>query len=228
MRRLPGRCGSAVTPLSFKLADTAQLLFLGAHSDDIEIGCGGTLLTLLAAHPKLSVTWVVLSADDARADEAHSSATQFLAQAAHQRVKVERFRESYFPSHIDAIKDYFETLSREVSPDVIFTHYRDDRHQDHRVVSDLTWNTFRNHLILEYEIPKYDGDLGRPNLFMPLPEVHVERKLELLLSHFATQRSKAWFDRDTFSALMRLRGVESNAKSRFAEAFHARKLTLTV
>ena len=228
MRRLPGRCGSTVTPLSFKLEDTSHLLFLGAHSDDIEIGCGGTLLTLLAAHPKLDVTWVVLSADDARADEAHASATHFLAQAAHRRVEVKHFKESYFPSRIEAIKDVFEALSREVSPDVIFTHYRDDRHQDHRVVSDLTWNTFRNHLILEYEIPKYDGDLGQPNLFMPLPEAQVQRKLELLLDHFATQRGKAWFDRDTFSALMRLRGVESNAASRFAEAFYARKLTLAV
>ena len=150
----------------------------------------------------------------------------FLTNAAQQNVVIKQFRESYFGFVGADIKDYFEVLKESVSPDVIFTHYRHDRHQDHRVVSDLTWNTFRDHLILEYEIPKYDGDLSTPNLFVEVSEPHSRKKIELLLEHFKTQHTKPWFDRETFAALMRLRGVEANAKSRFAEGFYARKLKL--
>ena len=203
-----------------------HLLCLGAHSDDIEIGCGGTVLAWLEAYPGATVTWVVLSANEARACEAQLSAACFLTNAAQQNVVIKQFRESYFGFVGADIKDYFEVLKESVSPDVIFTHYRHDRHQDHRVVSDLTWNTFRDHLILEYEIPKYDGDLGTPNLFVEVSEPHSRKKIELLLEHFKTQHTKPWFDRETFSALMRLRGVEANAKSRFAEGFYARKLKL--
>lgn len=202
------------------------MLCLGAHSDDIEIGCGGTLLTWLETYPDVSVTWVVLSATGERAQEAQESAASFLAKAVRHNIVVKNFRDGYFTFVGGDIKDYFEALKKEVTPDVVFTHYRKDRHQDHRVVSDLTWNTFRDHLILEYEIPKYDGDLGTPNLFVTVPEPLQQRKTELLLSHFRTQRAKSWFDRDTFSALMRLRGVECNAESRFAEAFYVRKVQL--
>lgn len=209
-----------------KTAANLQILCIGAHSDDIEIGCGGTLLAWLENHPNASVTWVVLSANEERAQEARESAASFLTEAANQNVIVKNFRESYF-SFIGAdIKDYFEELKRDMLPHIIFTHYRDDRHQDHRVVSDLTWNTFRNHLILEYEIPKYDGDLGTPNLFVDVPEPLCQKKATLLMDHFKTQRAKPWFDRETFTALMRLRGMESNAQSRFAEAFYARKVKL--
>ena len=215
-------------PLSFLPETSAdlQILCLGAHSDDIEIGCGGTLLTWLEKYPNASVTWVVLSANDERAQEARESAASFLTKAANQDVVVKNFRESYFSFTGADIKDYFEELKRNILPHVIFTHYRHDRHQDHRIVSDLTWNTFRNHLILEYEIPKYDGDLGIPNLFVDVPEPLYEKKITLLLEHFQTQGTKPWFDRETFTALMRLRGMESNAQSRFAEAFYARKVKL--
>ena len=203
-----------------------HLLCLGAHSDDIEIGCGGTLLKLLGADAQISVTWVVLSASGPRAEEARASADLFLRGAAEREVIIQTFRDGHFPFQGSQIKDFFETLKRVPTPDLIFTHTRDDRHQDHRVVSDLTWNTFRNHLIFEYEIAKYDGDLGQPNTFVRLPESVAKRKLELLMECFPSQRQRGWFDADTFSSLMRLRGVEANAPSRFAEGFHARKLVL--
>ena len=212
-------------PLLSGHGDTLRVLCVGAHSDDIEIGCGGTLLTLLNAVPHLEVTWVVLSADEARSREARASAAAFLSGVAQANVIIKTFRESYFPFIGDEVKAYFEQL-KAVEPDLVFTHYRDDRHQDHRLVSDLTWNTFRDHLILEYEIPKYDGDLGSPNTFVALSESVVERKLELLMGHFQTQQSKPWYDRETFQALLRLRGIEAAAPSRFAEGFHARKVNL--
>ena len=202
-----------------------HLLFLGAHSDDIEIGCGGTILRLLAEHPGSEVTWVVFSASPERSREARASAAAFLGPA-RARVLVKEFRESYFPDCAAAIKDAFEELKPTVSPDVIFTHRRVDRHQDHRVISELTWNTFRNHLVLEYEIPKYEGDLGCPNLFVPLPRALADRKSELLLTHFASQANRAWFRADVFQGLMSIRGVECNAPEGRAEAFHAYKLVL--
>ena len=213
-------------PLLAGRSEPLNVLCLGAHSDDIEIGCGGAILTLLEADPRTKVTWVVLSADEVRATEARASAADFLAGAAHAEVVVKTFRESHFPFAGEQVKAYFEQL-KTFKPDLVFTHYRQDRHQDHRFVSDLTWNTFRNHLILEYEIPKYDGDLGSPNVFVELTEGVLERKLELLTQHFVTQQQKPWYDRDTFRALLRLRGIEAAAASRFAEGFYARKLRCT-
>lgn len=217
----------SLTPL-FPVGARAPLriLCVGAHSDDIEIGCGGLLLEALAAGP-CEVLWVVFSAPGPRRAEARSSARSFLAGAAASTILIRSFRESFFPVQWSAIKREFEALRRRFEPDVVFTHFRDDRHQDHRVLSDLAWNTFRNHLVFEYEIPKYDGDLGRPSAYFPVSRPALDRKLELLLQHFGTQRSKHWFDRDTFAGLMRLRGIECASPSGFAEAFHARKWTLS-
>jgi LmbE family N-acetylglucosaminyl deacetylase len=203
-----------------------RVLALGAHADDIEIGCGGTVLRLLAEHPNLTVDWVVLSGDGERAAEAAESAAAFLQGAAAARIAVERFRDGFFPYTGAEVKEYFEGLKSRVSPDLVLTHRLDDRHQDHRLVAELTWNTFRDHLILEYEIPKYEGDLGQPNLFVPLERAHCERKVELLLKHFFSQAGRDWFSDQTFWSLLRLRGLESRAPSTFAEAFHARKLVL--
>lgn len=208
------------------LGSVRRILCLGAHSDDNEIGAGGTLLKLAAKSPDLEVWWVVFSAPGDRAEEARRSADELLAGVSHREIKIGSFRESYFPSEWPAIKDWFEKIKAAVDPDVVFTHYRNDRHQDHRVVSDLTWNSFRNHLILEYEILKYDGDLGQPNVFVPLPEDTANRKIELLLKHFRTQSNKHWFTRDTFEAMHRIRGVECASPTGRAEAFYCRKLVL--
>jgi LmbE family N-acetylglucosaminyl deacetylase len=207
--------------LSFDLQNARNLLFLGAHSDDIEIGCGGTILQLAAAVTPLRVRWIVFSADARRRKEARASFDVFLSGAREPKLIVKPFRASFFPSQEESIKDYFETL-KSFEPDVVFTHYREDRHQDHRVLSDLTWNTFRNHLILEYEVPKYDGDLGQPNLFVPLSEKIARRKAKLLCDTFLSQGDKHWFTEDTFLGLMRVRGVECAAA--YAEAFHCRKM----
>jgi LmbE family N-acetylglucosaminyl deacetylase len=202
-----------------------SVLCLGAHADDIEIGCGGTILTL-TAHHDVTVHWVLLSADGERRREAETSAQLFLARAKERYVSIASFRTSFFPYDGQAIKESFEALKHAVEPDLIFTHYRHDLHQDHRLVSELTWNTFRNHLILEYEIPKYDGDLGAPNAFFPLDLETCSRKIDYILDSFATQRAKHWFTRDLFFALLRLRGMEAHAQSGLAEAFYLRKLTL--
>jgi LmbE family N-acetylglucosaminyl deacetylase len=201
-----------------------SVLCLGAHSDDIEIGCGGTLLKLVQQHPDLQVAWVVFSASGQRAVEARRSARAFLQGVARKRVLVKQFRMSYFPFEGTKIKEFFERLKDVSQPDLVFTHYREDRHQDHRVLSDLAWNTFRNHFILEYEIPKYDGDLGIPNLFVPLEEDLCQRKVQSLCRFFQTQSNKHWFSPDVFLALMRLRGLECASASKYAEAFYCRKI----
>lgn len=212
-------------PVTFASTSKAPLkiLCLGAHSDDIEIGCGGALLRLLSERPGSAVDWVVFSANAERELEARASAAEFLTDAAQQTVTVKTFRESYFPSVAPEIKGFFESL-KQSAPDLIFSHHRHDLHQDHRVVAELTWNTFRNHLILEYEIAKFEGDLGTPNVFIPLARATADRKVELLLRHFASQAGRSWFHPDTFHGLMSIRGVECNAPERRAEAFHARKL----
>jgi LmbE family N-acetylglucosaminyl deacetylase len=202
-----------------------RVLCLGAHSDDIEIGCGGTMLRLLKERPGSSVEWVVFSATPERAAEARASAADFLAQAGTSNVTVKAFRESYFPYVAAEIKEFFETLKTS-APDLIFSHHRHDLHQDHRLIAELAWNTFRNHLIFEYEIAKYEGDLGTPNVFVPLSRATAERKVELLLGHFETQSGRGWFRADTFHGLMSVRGVECNAADGRAEAFHARKVIL--
>jgi len=203
-----------------------RILCVGAHSDDIEIGCGGTMLRLLAEHGDADVHWVVLGSDGARDEEALASAEQFLRGAAKKDVVVEHFKNGFFPYVGEEIKAFFEKLKMRIAPDIVFTHYRDDLHQDHRLVSQLTWNTFRNHLILEYEILKYDGDLGTPNLFVHLDEATCQRKIGTLMECFKTQQDKDWFTPDAFLSLLRVRGVESKAPGKYAEAFYCRKVAL--
>lgn len=198
------------------------VLCLGAHSDDIEIGCGGTILRLIEEHPALRFYWVVFSASPARAREATASAGNFLRGASGCEVVVKTFRDGYFPYEGAVIKDFFEEL-KSVSPALVLTHCRDDLHQDHRVINELTWNTFRDHLIWEYEIPKYDGGLGSPNLYVHLSAAVAARKVDLLLTHFQTQANKHWFTPATFRGLMALRALESRAPEQQAEAFYVRK-----
>ena len=204
----------------------AHVLCLGAHSDDIEIGCGATVLRLLDERPETRFTWVVLSATPEREREARASAAAFLCGAKEFDVHVERFRENHFPWEGSRIKECLAALAQQVAPDLVLTHWRGDGHQDHRTVAELTWNHFRDHSLLEYEIPKWDGDLGRPNAYVAASAALATRKVELLMEHFATQRGRPWFREDTFRALLRLRGVECNAPDGFAEAFHAHKLLL--
>jgi LmbE family N-acetylglucosaminyl deacetylase len=203
-----------------------RLLCIGAHSDDLEIGCGGTVLTWLASMRALEVTWVVLSAEGPRASEARRSARALLARAVAHKVVIAAFRDGYLPAQYADVKNFFEERKKEINPDVVLTHWLQDRHQDHRLAAELTWNTWRNHLVLEYEIPKYEGDLAPPNAYVPIPETLARRKVAHLKRHFSTQRRKDWFVADNFLGLMRLRGMESRSPSGFAEAFHARKLVL--
>lgn len=207
--------------------DRPTILLLGAHSDDIEIGCGGTLLRLVARHPHARFVWVTLSADDEREAETRAAARQLLAGSSNLEMLIERFTGSYFPYDGATLKRYVEDLKR-FAPDLVLTHRRQDLHQDHRVVNELTWNTFRNHLILEYEIPKYDGDISVPNVFVPLSRAELQRKCEILMNCFPSQRSRTWFSPETFQAIARLRGVECNAPEGYAEAFFGRKLCVAL
>jgi LmbE family N-acetylglucosaminyl deacetylase len=204
-----------------------RLVCIGAHSDDIEIGCGGTLLTWLAAARPLHVTWVVLSAEGERAAEARRSANALLRRAASSEVILGGFRDGFMPAQYEELKAFFEDVKARGSADIVLTHRLEDRHQDHRLAGELAWNTWRDHLILEYEIMKYEGDLGQPNVFVPLPAAVLKRKLAHLARHFGSQRSKGWFSDDTFEGLARLRGLECRSESGWAEAFHARKLRLS-
>ncbi|MGH7333746.1 MAG: PIG-L deacetylase family protein [Candidatus Rokuibacteriota bacterium] len=204
----------------------SHVLCLGAHSDDIEIGCGGAMLSLLEASPPLTVTWVVFGAQGMRVEEARQSAESFLAAAVKREIVIHGFCDGFFPYAGAQIKETFEALKARISPDLVFTHYRHDLHQDHRLIAELTWNTFRDHLVLEYEIPKYDGDLGVPNLFVPLDDALCRRKIDTILTSFASQRDKPWFSEDLFRSLLRLRGMECNAPSTYAEAFYVRKLVV--
>ncbi|TFV78049.1 PIG-L family deacetylase [Bradyrhizobium frederickii] len=213
----------------FRLAapgERLSILCLGAHSDDIEIGAGATILNLIARGVRLDVHWCVLSAPGERESEARASAAEFVSEAARSQIEAMAFRDGFFPEQGDEIKEWFESLKRRVEPDLILTHRGNDAHQDHRQVSRLTWNTFRDHLILEYEIPKWDGDLGRPNMYSPVSAGALQRKIDLLMSHFGSQRSKQWFDPEVFRGLARLRGMECRAPEKYAEAFVANKLTL--
>jgi LmbE family N-acetylglucosaminyl deacetylase len=203
-----------------------KALILGAHSDDIELGCGGTVLRLAEDGHDLEIHWVVFAASPERRTEATSSANAFLAKVRKKEVIINDFKESFFPYVGSEIKGLFEDLKRAVSPDVVLTHFRHDLHQDHRLISELTWNTFRDHLILEYEIVKYDGDLGQPNVFVHLSEELIARKIKLLVDHFKSQLSHHWFTEETFRAILRLRGIESNAPDKYAEAFYGRKLVI--
>jgi LmbE family N-acetylglucosaminyl deacetylase len=200
-----------------------RILALGAHSDDIEIGCGGTVLRLAAEHRGLEVLWVVFTATPERAAEARASACAFLEAVPKTKVIVRTYRDGFLPYSGAAVKDEFEALKGEFSPDLVFTHFRDDRHQDHRLISELTWNTWRDHFILEYEIPKYDGDFGSPNFFGALPVSVLDRKVDLVLKHFPSQSGKPWFTADLFRAVARIRGMECAAPEGFAEGFYGRK-----
>jgi len=203
-----------------------RLLCIGAHSDDLEIGCGATVMTWLADRRKAEVTWVVLSAQGARATEAQRSAHALLSRASARTLVVADFRDGFLPSQYAEVKSLFEDLKRKVDPDVVLTHWLQDRHQDHRLAAELTWNTWRNHLVLEYEIPKYEGDLAPPNAYVPVSGAVARRKVDHLRRHFSSQKRKDWFVAENFFGLMRLRGMESRSPSGFAEAFHARKLVL--
>src|SRR5690349_12217692 len=200
-----------------------RLLCLGAHADDIEIGCGGTVLRLVEEHPGIEVRWVVFSGGGEREREARASAADFLAGAARPTIETMGFRDGYFPFQGTAIKDEFERLKRAFDPTLILTHHKADAHQDHRTISDLTYNTWRNHLILEYEIPKMEGDIGNPSVFVTLSDGQCRRKVDALNRHFATQRSRSWFSEETFLALLRLRGINASSPTGYAEAFHCRR-----
>jgi LmbE family N-acetylglucosaminyl deacetylase len=210
-----------------RAGEQLSVLCLGAHSDDIEIGAGGALLYWITQGVKLDVSWCVLGAVGEREREARVSASDFLQGAASTNVETLQFRNSFFPEQSTQIKEWFEALKSRVKPDVVLTHRRQDAHQDHREIARHTWATFRNHLILEYEIPKWDGDMGRPNVYVALPSEILHRKIELLMRHFASQRGRQWYDEETFRGLARLRGVECCAPDRYAEAFFGSKVMLT-
>jgi LmbE family N-acetylglucosaminyl deacetylase len=201
-----------------------KVLCVGAHADDIEIGCGGTILRLANEAPNLSVRWIVFSGIAHRGAEARNSADSFLKNVSQKQIEILEFRDGYFPFLGADIKDHFESVKRRFDPSLILTHWQGDAHQDHRLLGELTHNTFRDHLILEYEIPKYDGDLGNPNFFVPLTEVQLQQKIHAIVRHFPSQRERNWFSDDTFRAMARLRGIGCNAVDGFAEAFHGRKI----
>jgi LmbE family N-acetylglucosaminyl deacetylase len=207
-------------------ASPASVLAIGAHPDDIEIGCAGTILKLIEQDAISDICWVVLSGSGERAEEARASAEALLEGVPSAEVLVCDFPDGFFPYEGQRVKDYFEALKRDVSPDVVFTHQRADLHQDHRVCCELTWNTFRDHLILEYEVPKYDGDMSAPNTFVPLSDQLTQRKIDHLMTHFGSQVPKHWFGAELFSGLLRLRGMECNSPSSYAEAFFCRKAVL--
>jgi LmbE family N-acetylglucosaminyl deacetylase len=212
-------------PLGSDPDSPIDVLCIGAHADDIEIGCGATLLQLVKARP-VTCHWVVLSGDDERLEEAAVSANAFLEGCARVDWRVASFRESYFPYLGSDVKDYVQALAADISPDVVFSHHGDDLHQDHRIVGELCRNAFRDHLILEYEVPKYDGRHGAPNVFVPVEQWALARKLELVMSRFPSQSNRYWYTEDTFTALMRLRGVEARSPTGYAEAFFGQKVTI--
>ena len=205
---------------------TLKILCLGAHSDDIEIGCGGTILRLMEEIEEVEVKWIVFSANGKRAAESEESAKLFLENARKKDVVVKNFKESFFPYIGAEIKDFFEEMKNELTPDIIFTHYRHDLHQDHRLISELTWNTFRDHLILEYEIIKYDGDLGTPNIFVHLDENICRKKINIVMDCFKSQDNREWFTPDAFFSILRIRGIESKAPESYAEGFYCRKAVI--
>lgn len=208
------------------LRGVKRILCIGAHSDDIEIGCGGTLLRLIEQSNDLEVYWLVFCSNPVRSKEAQKSADWFLRNIKRKTIVIKSHRDGFLPYIGGEVKDFFEELKRTFTPDVIFTHYRHDLHQDHRLLCDLTWNTYRSHLIFEYEIPKYDADLRSPNVFMPITRAQCQRKAKALMRFFGTQRNKHWFSEDLFIALARIRGIEANSPTQFAEGFHCRKILL--
>ena len=216
----------ALLSLTRDTASPLKILCLGAHSDDIEIGCGGTILHLAKQHPNCFVHWVVFSASGVRAAEAERGAALFTKKVERKGPILKNFQDGFMPFVGAELKAVFEEELKAISPDLVFTHNRQDAHQDHRLIAELTWNTFRDHLILEYEIPKYDGDLGQPNCFVPLEAEIFQEKVRCIMDAFQSQHSKKWFREDTFLSLMRLRGMECNSASGYAEAFYCRKIVL--
>jgi LmbE family N-acetylglucosaminyl deacetylase len=200
-----------------------KILCLGAHADDIEIGCGGTILKLVHDYPGAEFYWVVFSAEGLRREEAQGSAEAFLGNTT-KIVDILDFKDSYFPFVGANIKDYFVILKKKIMPDLIFTHCKNDAHQDHQLIAKLTWNAFRDNFIMEYEIPKYDGDLGTPNVYVHLNESFVEKKLSNICKVFLSQKNKPWFSHESFRAIMSIRGIESNSPSKHAEGFYSRKI----
>lgn len=211
---------------SLRTKGPLKVLCLGAHSDDIEIGCGGTILRLLSEYDGVDIHWVILGSSGQRDEEAVASANRFLADAKEKQIIIRNFKESFFPYIGGEIKNYFGELKTKTSPDIVFTHYLHDLHQDHRLISELTWNTYRDHLILEYEIIKYDGDLGTPNLFVHLEETICQKKIDFIMDSFKSQAEKDWFTPDAFLSILRIRGIESKAPEKYAEAFYCRKMVL--
>jgi LmbE family N-acetylglucosaminyl deacetylase len=202
-----------------------KVLCIGSHSDDIEIGCGGTILRLARQYPNCEFHWIVFSAIGVRQTEAQRAAELFAGTRLRAPI-LKSFQDGFMPYKGAEVKAVFETELKQLSPDLVFTHNGQDAHQDHRLVAELTWNTFRDHLILEYEIPKYDGDLGRPALFVPLETDVFQTKVRYVMEAFNSQHVKRWFTPETFLGLMRLRGMECNSPSGHAEAFYCRKLVL--
>ena len=212
--------------ISCTFSGLKRILCIGAHSDDIEIGCGGTLLRLQQQNPNLEFYWVVFCSNPARAKEAQKSAAWFTRSASKKNIIIKSFRDGFLPYVGGEVKDCFEEIKKEFVPDLIFTHTRHDLHQDHRFLCELTWNTFRNHAVLEYEIPKYDADLRSPNFFVPLTKALAGAKVRALMKYFGTQRNKHWFSEDLFHSLHRLRGIESASPTQLAEGFYSRKMLL--
>lgn len=209
-----------------KTTEPLAILVLGAHCDDIEIGCGGTIMSIIKNNSQVNITWVVFTSNDQRKVEASLGANLFTENVNNLDLRIYNFRDGFLPYHGEELKETFEEIKNVINPDLIFTHYRNDLHQDHRLVSELTWNTFRNHYILEYEIPKWDGDLGAPNSYVNLDEITGSKKIKYLQHAYNSQKTKAWFTDDVFWSLMRIRGMESNSPSRIAEAFYSRKNVL--
>ena len=203
-----------------------RLLCLGAHPDDIEIGAGGTIARLATEGRLAEVAWLVLTGTGRRADEARAGAVAFTEGGPAPTVWVEGFRDGFLPSAHEAVKDRFERLKDEIRPDLVLTHRRDDLHQDHRLVNELTWNTFRDQLVLEYEIPKFDGDLGPMNVYVDLSAEGMQAKVDRLAAVFGSQAGRDWFDAETFRGLARLRGMECRAPGGYAEAFVGRKVVI--
>jgi LmbE family N-acetylglucosaminyl deacetylase len=209
-----------------KAQNGINLLCLGAHCDDIEIGCGGTILKLAESFKINSFFWVTFCSNQERAKEANNSANLFLEKVTNKQIIIKDFRDGFLPYIGYEVKEYFESLKKQIQPDIIFTHYRHDLHQDHRLICELTWNTFRGNFILEYEIPKYDSDLGSPNSFVILDEEFAKKKVDIILENFKSQNTKEWFSRETLYSLLKLRAVETNAANNYAEAFYCRKSIL--
>jgi len=211
-----------------KTSESLTILALGAHCDDIEIGCGGTILSIINNNANVNITWIVFTSNEKRKVEASIGAKLFTKNVKKLDLKIYDFRDGFLPYHGEELKEIFEEIKKNIDPDLIFTHYRHDLHQDHRLVSELTWNTFRNQFILEYEIPKWDGDLGAPNSFVHLEESIASQKIKYLQQTYNSQQTRAWFTDDLFWSIMRIRGMESNSPSRIAEAFYTRKSVLSL